>query len=123
MLKKRTNGFLSVENLLVLLPLLPEASERPKKLTERDKRHLKAIVTKNWRKPVEKIRENFNESTGNNACRCTMQQKLYEMGYNSCTALRNPSISENNRKIRIRLNWARGRRLSTIDDCKKNSME
>ncbi|CAB4421722.1 unnamed protein product [Rhizophagus irregularis] len=58
-------------------------SERPKKLTERDKRHLRAIVTKNWREPVEKIRENFNESTGNNACRRTMQQTLYEMGYNS----------------------------------------
>ena len=43
-----------------------------------------------------------------------MQQTLYEIGYNSCTALRKPSISERNWKIR--LNWAHERRLWTIDE-------
>jgi hypothetical protein len=46
-----------------------------------------------------------------------MQYTLYEMGYNSRTALRKPCISQQNR--RIRLNWARERRLWTIDDWKK----
>ena len=92
-------------------------SGRPKKLTERNKRHLKAIITKNRREPIEKINEIFTESTGKKVCRRTMQETLYEMGYNSCTALRKPSVSEKNRKIR--LNWARERRLWTIDNWKK----
>ena len=46
-----------------------------------------------------------------------MKKTLYEMGYNSCTALRKPNVSENNRKIR--LNWACERCLWTINDWKK----
>ncbi len=84
-------------------------SGRSKKLTERDKHHLKTIITKNQYEPVEKINEIFTESTEKRVCKRTMQQTLYEMGYNSCTALRKPSISERNWKIR--LNWARERRL------------
>jgi len=90
---------------------------RPKKITERDKRHLKTIIAKNRREPVLKIKEIFIESTGNVICRRTMQKVLYEMGYNSRTALRKPNVSENNRKIRLK--WARERRLWTIDDWKK----
>src|SRR6266540_3806937 len=41
---------------------------------------------------------------------------LYEMGYNSRTALRKPLVSEHNRKIR--LNWAREKRSWTIDNWK-----
>ena len=89
-------------------------SECPKKLTERDKRHLKTILVKNWREPEEKIREIFIESTEKVVYRRTMQEILYELGYNSRTALRKPNVSENNRKIR--LNWARERRLWAIDD-------
>lgn len=92
-------------------------SGRPKKITEWDKRHLKTILVKNRREPEEKIREIFIESTGNVVCRRTMQETLYEMGYNSRTALRKPNVSEHNRKIR--LNWARERRLWTTDDWKK----
>jgi transposase len=92
-------------------------SGRPKKLTERDKRHLKIIIAKNRREPEEKIREIFIESTENTVCRRTMQESLYEMGYNSCTALRKPNISEQNRKIR--LNWARERRFWTTNDWMK----
>jgi transposase len=92
-------------------------SGRPKKLTKRDKRHLKAVINKNRREPEEKIREIYTESSGNDISRSTMQRTLYNMGYNSCTALRKPSVSERNRKIR--LNWARERRLWTIDDWKK----
>ncbi len=44
----------------------------PKKLTEQDKRHLKVILTKNWREPVEKINEIFTKSTGKRVCRRTM---------------------------------------------------
>ncbi|GBC22304.1 IS630 family transposase [Rhizophagus irregularis DAOM 181602=DAOM 197198] len=89
----------------------------PKKLTERDKRHLKAIINKNRREPEEKIRKIFMESTGNDVGRRTIQRTLYGMGYNSCAALRKPCVSECNRKIR--LNWARERRLWTINDWKK----
>ena len=69
-------------------------SGRPKKLTERDKRHLKVIVTQNWREPVEKIVKNFAESTGKVICKNTMKNTLYDMGYHSCTALRKPNVSE-----------------------------
>src|SRR2546423_222794 len=58
-------------------------SECPKKLTERDKRHLKTILVKNWREPEEKIREIFIESTEKVVYRRTMQEILYELGYNS----------------------------------------
>ncbi|PKY35410.1 hypothetical protein RhiirB3_375461 [Rhizophagus irregularis] len=47
-------------------------SGRPKKLTERDKRHLKAIINKNRREPEEKIRKIFMESTGNDVGRRTI---------------------------------------------------
>uniref|UniRef100_U9TIM9 Transposase Tc1-like domain-containing protein n=1 Tax=Rhizophagus irregularis (strain DAOM 181602 / DAOM 197198 / MUCL 43194) TaxID=747089 RepID=U9TIM9_RHIID len=83
-------------------------SGRPKKLTERDKRHLKVIVTQNRREPVEKIVKNFAESTGKVICKNTMKNTLYNMGYHSCTALRKPNVSERNRKIRLK--WARERR-------------
>ncbi|GBC31699.2 IS630 family transposase [Rhizophagus irregularis DAOM 181602=DAOM 197198] len=92
-------------------------SGRPKKLTERDKRHLKVIVTQNRREPVEKIVKNFAESTGKVICKNTMKNTLYNMGYHSCTALRKPNVSERNRKIRLK--WARERRLWTINDWKK----
>ncbi|UZO03735.1 uncharacterized protein OCT59_024138 [Rhizophagus irregularis] len=64
----------------------------PKKLTERDKRHLKAIINKNRREPEEKIRKIFMESTGNDVGRRTIQRTLYGMGYNSCAALRKPCV-------------------------------
>ncbi|GBC03385.1 hypothetical protein RclHR1_00510016 [Rhizophagus clarus] len=71
-------------------------SGHPKKLTDWDKRHLKVIINKNWRKPVEKIRKVFAKSTGNDLSRRTIQQTLYEMGYNSRTALKKPCISQQN---------------------------
>jgi len=76
-------------------------SGRPKKLTERDKHYLKTIITKNRHEPVEKINEIFTESIRKRVCKHTIQQTLYEMRYNSCTALRKPSISERNWKIRL----------------------
>ena len=91
-------------------------SGRPKKLTERDKRHLKTIVTQNWRVGVDKIVKTFAESTEKVVCKNTIKKTLYEMGYNSCTALRKPLVSEHNRKIR--LNWAREKRLWTINNWK-----
>ena len=79
-------------------------SGRPKILTDRDKRHLKAIVLQTRRESVESIKEIFNESTGNKVSKNTVKRTLYEMGYNNYTALRKPNISEPNRKSR--LNWA-----------------
>jgi transposase len=92
-------------------------SGRLKLLTERDKRHLKTIITKNRREPVNNIVKTFAESTGKVICKNTMKSTLYEMGYNSRTALRKPNVSERNRKIR--LNWTRERRLWSIDNWKK----
>ena len=89
-------------------------SGRPKKLTECDKHHLKAIVTQNRHVAVDKIVKIFAESTGKVVCKNTIKKTLYEMGYNSRTALRKPLISENNRKVR--LNWVRKRRSWTIDN-------
>ncbi len=71
-------------------------SGRPKKLTERDKHYLKTIITKNRHEPVEKINEIFTESTEKRVYKHTMQQTLYEIGYNSCTAFRKPNINERN---------------------------
>jgi transposase len=48
-------------------------SGRPKKLTERDKRHLKTIINKNRCESEEKIRKIFMESTGNDVSRRTIQ--------------------------------------------------
>lgn len=92
-------------------------SGRPKKLTERDVRHLKAVVTKNRRKSSEQLQENFNECTGNEVSKNTLKRTLYEMGYHSRTALRKPNISEKNRIVR--LNWTRERQSWTINNWKK----
>jgi len=92
-------------------------SGRPKKMNERDKRHLKMIVNQNRREAAEKIQKEFIESTGKEVSKCTVRRTLYEMGYHSRTALRKPHISEPNRKIR--LSWARERRFWSIDDWKK----
>lgn len=92
-------------------------SGRPKKLNERDKRHLKLIINKERREPAEKIREIFVNSTGKEVSLNTMRSTLYEMGYHSRVALRKPYISELNR--RFRLKWSRERRLWTTNDWKK----
>src|SRR6266542_5020103 len=121
-ISKKTNyGKTTIHNIIVKYHetdavTVASRSGRPKKLTERDKRHLKAIINKNQREPEEKIRKNFIESTGKDVSRCTIQP-LYETGYNSCTALRKPCISEHNRKMR--LNRAQERRSWTIDNWKK----
>src|SRR2546423_7007977 len=39
-------------------------SGRPKKLNERDQRHLKVVLTKNCRISAEKMQKDFIESTG-----------------------------------------------------------
>ncbi len=44
-------------------------SERLKKLTERNKRYLKTIVTQNRRVGVDKIVKTFAESTGKVVCK------------------------------------------------------
>ncbi|GBC04740.1 hypothetical protein RclHR1_05840001 [Rhizophagus clarus] len=92
-------------------------SGRPKKLNERDKRHLKVVLTQNRRISAEKMQKDFIESTGKEVSKSTVRRTLYEMGYHSRTALRKPLISEPNRKIH--LSWARERHFWTINDWKK----
>jgi len=92
-------------------------SGRPKKLTERDKRHLKSIISKERREPAQKIQETFANSTGKKVGKNTIRRALYEMGYHSRIALRKPYISESNR--RFRLKWSRERRFWSINDWKK----
>ena len=75
-----------------------------KKLTKRDKRYLKVIIIQNWCIAVDKIVKTFAESTGKVVYKNTIKKTLYEIGYNSYTALRKPLVSEHNWKIR--LNWA-----------------
>src|SRR4051812_10920241 len=82
---------------------LPQ-SGRPKKLTERDKRHLKVIVNKGRCEPARRIKEIFINSTGKEVGDNTIRRALYEMGYHSQVALRKPYISESNR--RFRLKWS-----------------
>ena len=89
-------------------------SGRPKILSERDKRHLKIILTQNRRDPLAKIHQNFNESTGNEVSERTIRRTIYDLGYHSHIALRKPLVSEPNRKIRLQ--WARERRSWTIED-------
>ena len=74
-------------------------SGQPKKLTERDKRHLKAIICKERRELARKIQENFANSTGKEVSKNTIRRALYEMGYHSRIALRKPYISESNRRF------------------------
>ena len=45
---------------------------RPKKLTERDKWHLKLIINKERREPAQKIQETFVNSTGNEVSKNTI---------------------------------------------------
>jgi len=92
-------------------------SGRPKKLDERDKRHLKIIVNQNRRNSAEKVKKDFIESSGKEVSKSTIKRALYKMGYHSRTALRKPHISEPNRKVRLK--WARERRFWTIDDWKR----
>jgi transposase len=119
--KKTGYGKTTIHNIILKYNEMGAISVAPrsgcsKKLTERDKRHLKAIVTQNRRVAVDKIVKIFAESTGKVVCKNTIKKTLYEMGYNSRTALRKPLISENNRKVR--LNWVRKRRSWTIDNWK-----
>src|SRR5437764_6127149 len=63
-------------------------SGRPKKLNERDKRHLKIIVNQNRCDSAEKIKKDFIESSGKKVSKSTIKRTLYEMEYHSRTALR-----------------------------------
>ena len=78
-ISKKTNyGKTTIHNIIVKYHetdavTVASRSGWSKKLTERDKRHLKAIINKNRREPEEKIRKIFIESTGKDVSRCTIQ--------------------------------------------------
>src|SRR6266540_1879886 len=78
-ISKKTNyGKTTIHNIIVKYHetdaiTVASRSGRPKKLTERDKWHLKAIINKNRHEPEEKIRKIFIESTGKDVSRCTIQ--------------------------------------------------
>jgi len=65
---------------------------------------------------VDKIVKTFAKSTEKVVCKNTIKKTLYEIGYNSCTALKKPLVSEHNRKIQ--LNWAHEKYSWTIDNWK-----
>ena len=77
-ISKKTNyGKTTIHNIIVKYHetgavTVTSRSGRPKKLTERDKQHLKAIINKNRCEPEEKIRKIFIESTGKDVSRCTI---------------------------------------------------
>src|ERR1044072_6213845 len=91
--KKTGYGKTTIHNIILKYNEMGAISVAPrsgcsKKLTERDKRHLKAIVTQNRRVAVDKIVKIFAKSTEKVVCKNTIKKTLYEMGYNSRTALR-----------------------------------
>src|SRR6185312_3255214 len=89
---------------------------RPSILTNRDKRHLEIAVRTNRRQTTKQVHANFVQSTGTAVSESTIKRALYESGYNSRVAARNPLISRKNKKDRIQ--WARERREWTADDWK-----
>jgi transposase len=79
--KKTDYGKTTIHNIILkynemgAISVVPR-SGRPKKLTERDKRHLKAIVTQNRRVAVDKIVKIFAESTGKVVCKKYYKKNL-----------------------------------------------
>ena len=77
-IKKTDYGKTIIHNIIVKYHetgaiTVASKSSWPKKLTEQNKWHLKAILNKNRHEPKEKIRKIFIESTGKDVSRRTIQ--------------------------------------------------
>ena len=81
---------------------------RPKKLTNRDERHLAKVIKENRSNTLEEITEKFNTAMEISVSNRTIQRTLHNIGYSGHAAKKKPLVSEKNRKKRF--GWCRMRR-------------
>ena len=90
-------------------------SGRPQ-LTERDRRVLKHVARENHLPLVATLTTEFQTASGSNINARTVSLDLHEMGFHGRAAAHKPKITMHNAKLR--LEWSKGLRLWTLEQCK-----
>jgi transposase len=83
-------------------------SGRPKIFTERNKRHLTQIVTKNRQITLDELTQEINEVLTESVSTRTVRRYLHEVGFHSLVGVRKPFVSEVNRTKRLA--WCKARK-------------
>ena len=89
-----------------------QRSGRPKKMNERDLRHLANDVKKNRRATLQ----NITNDTPSDVSQCTIRKSLHELGLSNRVAAKKPFISAKNQAKRLA--FARKYQKMTVDDWK-----
>lgn len=85
----------------------PPREGKARTLTARDERHLTLTVEKNPLMPLERIRREFNEASGNSVSINTLRRTLPLLGYHACAGARKPWVSPVNQTLRYK--WCQAR--------------
>ena len=67
---------------------------RPKKLTNRDERHLAKVIKENRSNTLEEITEKFNTAMEISVSNRTIQRTLHNIGYSGHAAKKKPLVSK-----------------------------
>ena len=87
-------------------------SDRPNKLTERDRRVLKYCLSS-----VKTLTTEFQTASGSNVSTRTVRRELHEMGFHGRAATHKPKITMRN--ANRRLEWCKARRHWTLEHWKR----
>lgn len=94
----------------------PPRPGKPKKLTDRDRRSLRRVVTANRQAPLQMVAQEFRDRSGTDASDRTVRRELATLGFHGRAAAHKPHITACN--ATRRLWWCRERRQWTLEQWK-----
>jgi transposase len=94
----------------------PSRPGKPRKLSDRDRRSLRRVVTSNRQTSVDTIATEFRSACGSDVSARTVRRELHELGFHGRAAAHKPHITQAN--ARLRLQWCKARRQWTVEQWK-----
>lgn len=95
---------------------VPKRPGRPKKLTDRDRRVLKRVVSSNRRQTAHSIQQDFQTASGTSVSLNTVRTELHALGFHGRAAAHKPHISPTNKARRLA--WCKAHQNWTLDQWK-----
>ena len=93
------------------------SSGRPFKLSNRDRRSIKRIVSKNPRTTAPKVCAELNQHLSNPVSTKTVRREFHKAGYHERATIRKPLLS--NQNVEKRMRWCRDHQTWSPDQWKK----
>lgn len=89
---------------------------KPKKLTDRDRRSLRRVVTSNRKSSLQKVSQEFRLASGSDVSDHTIRRELHALGFHGRAAAHKPMITKQN--ACRRLQWCKAHRRWTVEQWK-----